>query len=199
MWPDGSTTAFAIDDDLIIAHWYRERRFPVVRGKSMQIRIVQGNLRLIAILTDYRIGFQGGDLFFTEARKTKQQYRKFYHESARHDTDSANHFRLPIERPDPLDSDFHFAGLSYQHSLGSPSRQFRNEVSDLAIPFWMPVLPIALLSVVIAPFRFRRPPRGLCQNCNYDLRASTDKCPECGTPIPPRDPESPPPASKPSP
>ena len=53
------------------------------------------------------------------------------------------------------------------------------------IPFWIPTS----LSVLAASFlclfpnhrRRKRKKLGLCVKCGYDLRASKDRCPECGT------------------
>jgi len=53
---------------------------------------------------------------------------------------------------------------------------------------WALVLPAYLLSFVISFWllarAFARPiPRGLCPTCGYDLRATPDRCPECGAAI----------------
>ena len=57
--------------------------------------------------------------------------------------------------------------------------------------FRMPLWPLVVLACARLVLLFaRRPrarspwPRGLCRRCGYDLRASKERCPECGTPLP---------------
>jgi hypothetical protein len=57
------------------------------------------------------------------------------------------------------------------------------------VPFW------ALLTVAVTASHFlfvrswrsarRAAMAGRCRRCGYDLRASPDRCPECGSPVPP--------------
>ena len=61
------------------------------------------------------------------------------------------------------------------------------DVTLLTIDIWWVVgVALVLPLLFIAKFvqRRRRLLSGHCLRCNYDLRASTDVCPECGTPIP---------------
>jgi hypothetical protein len=60
------------------------------------------------------------------------------------------------------------------------------------MPYWALMLVTAPLAAAL-PIKFARRMRrrhrhrkGLCLRCGYDLRASTDRCPECGAAIPAR-------------
>jgi hypothetical protein len=65
-------------------------------------------------------------------------------------------------------------------ALGGP--MIYKELS-VTLPFWFVALMTAVLPVLwFRSSRRRRRVRrdGLCPNCSYDLRASPDRCPECG-------------------
>jgi hypothetical protein len=74
-----------------------------------------------------------------------------------------------------------FLGLSYQMGEIVPGVVGR----CLVLPFWFLCLtsfplPVLWLRDMRRRRRIRRGPH-LCLNCGYDLRASPERCPECGT------------------
>ena len=54
---------------------------------------------------------------------------------------------------------------------------------ELRFPLWLPTILLLAVSCWRVPpsmKRYRRRVRGMCEACGYDLRASPDRCPECG-------------------
>ena len=58
---------------------------------------------------------------------------------------------------------------------------------QIFLPLWIPAILFALVLYLTRPIyhhrRRKRKKLGLCLKCGYDLRASKDRCPECGATI----------------
>lgn len=94
--------------------------------------------------------------------------------------------RMPLQRPiswnksrsqDGWDQDGGRFGFLYYRGTGSQTGRRLFE-----IPHWF----VILLFSILPTWRYlhRRPvppPAGMCIKCGYDLRATPDRCPECGT------------------
>jgi hypothetical protein len=95
--------------------------------------------------------------------------------------------RRPSETPS-RDRDTIWKRLGFGLSSGG----FSGESGDeswwiIGIPLWLAALATAAMPVrrgVAFLSRRRSTRRGLCPFCRYDLRASADRCPECGRPVP---------------
>lgn len=78
---------------------------------------------------------------------------------------------------------FQFAGVKFGGGWGHNSMLW-----NLVIPFWLlttifAILPLCEIPLLIFKLnKSLRHTRGLCPHCGYDLRASPDRCPECGRP-----------------
>jgi hypothetical protein len=76
-------------------------------------------------------------------------------------------------------------GFAYEAT--TRQRLLKRETRRLILPLWTIFAPALATCVCLLlwPYRKRlRRTSGHCPNCNYDLRASQDRCPECGHPIP---------------
>src|SRR5579864_1919785 len=74
----------------------------------------------------------------------------------------------------------------YRYSYGFMSSFSDSAVKEFALPAWLFVVVFRILPATQLTVAFRRRLRrraGRCPRCNYDLRASIERCPECGTVI----------------
>jgi hypothetical protein len=77
-------------------------------------------------------------------------------------------------------------GFSYRDDPWSMGPDADGYNARLLAPFWSILAPTLLLPGLWLYFRLmsKQPNPGCCQKCGYDLRATPDRCPECGA-IPP--------------
>lgn len=78
-------------------------------------------------------------------------------------------------------------GVSTESRVGQSEEYPRWYRREFALRYWVPAVflgwaPVALSWPIVR--RHRRLRRGLCPSCGYDLRASPEKCPECGKETP---------------
>jgi hypothetical protein len=91
---------------------------------------------------------------------------------------------LQRERPeyrggDPADVLFRRWGARYYRVTSDGMRRW-----NLVVPYWAIAAAAAVLPAALAVRAMRARRRslsGLCAECGYDLRATPDRCPECGT------------------
>jgi hypothetical protein len=85
--------------------------------------------------------------------------------------------------------DDYYSGYLIWFRFGTQELSLYWKATAFAIPYWpVPLLIIAVFMIRLAHFsspfnsaKRRHAATNLCQVCGYDLRATPDRCPECGT------------------
>jgi hypothetical protein len=67
-----------------------------------------------------------------------------------------------------------------------PGRQGTSSFAEAGVPYWF-LVALCLIAIAWGHFRRRRQrlakAHQFCVKCGYDLRASSERCPECGTEV----------------
>ena len=80
-----------------------------------------------------------------------------------------------------------FLGLKFWRDWSPSQSSTRFTAITIIVPLWCPFAVFLLLAICLSIDRIRlrrRLKTGCCPRCGYDLRASPERCPECGTTVP---------------
>ena len=171
-----STLAFL----LVAADWihsiFYSETFVLVRGSHV-----------------YAIDNYNGEIAFWRGRfKPGESYPDGLHQEHWNGSNALKTMEFNVD--DPMGGEIAFAGFAITQQRHFPTTNVQTfsptiVANHLAvvIPSWFLALLFGALPGTVA-FRWmrgiRRRGEGFCSVCGYDLRATTDRCPECGTAIP---------------
>ena len=156
---------------LLIAAWINSYRRHVVvgwadTGRAFNLSATRGRIAV----RNARIDSQGNAVRFGQGG--------WYHSSSA---------ATPMARAfPPRDCDIYWSlgpfnflrGGTGGANLGAAT--WRISGHELIVPFWFVALVLIGVFALLIRLTRPRPTPGLCATCGYDLRASPDRCPECG-------------------
>jgi hypothetical protein len=132
-----------------------------------------------------------GTLLFEKMRGLKIEYETGYQRLGRRtvgfwEAERANSSIRADRRIQFLGAGWYRAGNWFQMQGSHPPPSFWFSYEVYVTSYWLLSLPSSVFPLLwVARFWRRRWRRmhGFCLHCGYNLRASKDRCPECGTPI----------------
>src|SRR5262249_16983304 len=80
---------------------------------------------------------------------------------------------------------FSWSSLGFAYSHTRDGNLPRTDLRKIAVPLWVPTIARLYLPAAVVAGALRqgsRSRRHRCLTCGYDLRATPQRCPECGTP-----------------
>ena len=125
----------------------------------------------------YHFGANSSGLFVAEFQGVSREYRRDHPVRWRWDHGRAASYDVMDDAANRVG--LGFAGFRHAYSQPHPYASH----GAVLIPYWAPACLLALLPAARLIRRIRRHPAGGCRRCGYDLRATPERCPECGTAV----------------